>query len=636
MRRFVPFMLMLLIFLAGCATPVGVKVVSPREAYHDSFANPLSSGVVSNDTNIVLNRFNLSKKFRDSPAEAIADLHDKALTDDRRDILFALAETAYLHGEQLAKSEDPSELKDAADYFLLAAIYSYQFLLGDRPEPPPHELDPRLRTAANLYNFSLWRGFSTGDDGRLFLDAQTRSLPIGRLAISRNTETFPSKFEEFERFEPAEKYAVRGLSNRNRAPGMGMPLIGLKKSSTGAIIGGVAEPVTVFLRADSRLAEFKTGAAHASLEFYSTFDVSDVDVKGKSIPLETDMSTVLSYKLEGSQLWSFGIGAFLGKEFSSIPSGLYQLGPYQPGRIPVVLVHGTASSPVWWAEMFNTLYRDPMIRIKFQFWYFVYKSNNPVVISAGDLRTALQEKVATLDPEGKDGALRQMVIIGHSQGGLLTKLTAVDTGDNLVRAMTGKGIGDLKTSETNRKQIREFLVLKPLPFVEQVVFIATPHRGSFLSTQLVRKLITKLVRLPRTVLSKVTDFGGLLSDDVKRQLQGKTPTSIDGMSPDNPLLKALADIPLGPGIQGHSIIAIKDESTPPEGDDGVVKYTSAHLEGMDSEFIVRSKHSCQGHPFTIEEVRRILLEHLGVHVTGPAQAEPARPELPAAMHEQVH
>jgi pimeloyl-ACP methyl ester carboxylesterase len=500
-------------------------------------------------------------------------------------------------------------------------------------------LDPRLRTAANLYNFSLWRGFSTGDGGKLVLDAQTRSLPIGNLAISHNPETFPSKYEDYEKFEPAEKYAVRGISNRNRAPGIGMPLIGIKKPGSGAVIGGVVEPVTAFLRADSRLAEFKTGVARASLEFYSTFEVSDVEVKGKSIPLETDTSTVLAYKLEGSQLWSFGIGAFLGKEFSTIHSGLYQLGPYQPGRIPVVLVHGTASSPVWWAEMFNTLYRDPTIRQKFQFWYFIYKSNNPVVISASDLRNALQEKVAALDPDGKDAALRQMVVIGHSQGGLLTKLAAVDTGDNLVRSMTGKGIRDLRTTETNIKQIREILVLKPLPFVKQVVFIATPHRGSFLSTQLVRKLIAKLVRLPRTVLTKVSDIGGLLSDDVKRQLQGKTPTSIDGMSPDNPLLKALADIPLGPGIRGHSIIAIKDESTPPQGDDGVVEYASAHLEGMDSEFIVRSKHSCQGHPFTIEEVRRILLEHLGVHVTGPAQeepaAEPALSEPGATMHEQA-
>ena len=96
----------------------------------------------------------------------------------------------------------------------------------------------------------------------------------------------------------------------------------------------------------------------------------------------------------------------------------------------------------------------------------------------------------------------------------------------------------------------------------------------------------------------------------------KVPTSINGMSPDNPILKTLADTPLADGVVGHSIIAVKGGGDPHLGDDGVVAYTSAHLEGMQSEFIVRSGHSCQEHPFTIEEVRRILLEHLGT------QAEP--------------
>ena len=82
------------------------------------------------------------------------------------------------------------------------------------------------------------------------------------------------------------------------------------------------------------------------------------------------------------------------------------------------------------------------------------------------------------------------------------------------------------------------------------------------------------------------------------------------MSPDNPGLLALADIPLAPGITGHSIIAIKGDEKPPDGEDGVVKYTSAHIDYVESEFIIRSGHSCQGHPLVIEEVRRILLKHL--------------------------
>jgi hypothetical protein len=40
---------------------------------------------------------------------------------------------------------------------------------------------------------------------------------------------------------------------------------------------------------------------------------------------------------------------------------------------------------------------------------------------------------------------------------------------------------------------------------------------------------------------------------------------------------------------------------------------SAHLEGVESEKIVGSGHSTQSHPETIEEVRRILREHIGAN-----------------------
>jgi hypothetical protein len=47
-----------------------------------------------------------------------------------------------------------------------------------------------------------------------------------------------------------------------------------------------------------------------------------------------------------------------------------------------------------------------------------------------------------------------------------------------------------------------------------------------------------------------------------------------------------------------------------EGSDGLVSYRSAHVAGAASERIVRSGHSVQSQPEAIEEVRRILLEHL--------------------------
>ncbi len=86
-------------------------------------------------------------------------------------------------------------------------------------------------------------------------------------------------------------------------------------------------------------------------------------------------------------------------------------------------------------------------------------------------------------------------------------------------------------------------------------------------------------------------------------------TSLDSMSPSNPGLLALAEMPVAPGVKAHSIIAVEGDGDPHTGNDGVVEYTSAHQDGVESEFIVRSPHSCQANPLTIEEVRRILLIH---------------------------
>ena len=155
------------------------------------------------------------------------------------------------------------------------------------------------------------------------------------------------------------------------------------------------------------------------------------------------------------------------------------------------------------------------------------------------------------------------------------------------------------------------LFLEPLPFVSRVVFIATPHRGSYLSSSLARRLAQRFVSLPGTMVSRGKDALRLTEgSSAGNFLNGRLPTSLDGMSPKNPGLLVMADISVAPSIKSHSIIPVKGTGDLQRGRDGVVSYRSAHVGYVESEFIVNSKHSCLDQPATIQEVRRILHEHL--------------------------
>jgi hypothetical protein len=91
---------------------------------------------------------------------------------------------------------------------------------------------------------------------------------------------------------------------------------------------------------------------------------------------------------------------------------------------------------------------------------------------------------------------------------------------------------------------------------------------------------------------------------------GRLPTSLDSMSPKNPGLLAIAEVPVVAPIKAHSIIPISKGDPQHGGRDGVVAYSSAHVDYVESEFIVANSHTCLDNPAAIEEVRRILHEHL--------------------------
>ena len=590
----------------GCATPIGVNYVDPSVAYQSLTANVLSAEKPSSFSARELVNRNLYLRFEEDPAKALAELHSDLASEGDEDLIFALAELSFFHARN---SGDRS-------YYLAAAVYAYAFVFPGQHGTPPRLIDPRARWAVDLYNQSLTQAAKSAEGAYAIPMGGTFKLPFGELTVTFNEADLIWAGYRLKDFIPAADVEVRGLSNRYRIPGIGAPLaasiepIGATTTNQDAYIPlRMKIPVTAFLRLDDPRGALKSGKVKGDLEFYTPDSARSIKVNGVEVPIEFETTSALALQLEGAPVWDFEIAGFRSGDFTIGKQrlGLYMLHPHQTGRIPVVLVHGTASSPARWAELINELENDPRFWEHYELWLFIYNTGNPIAYSGMLLRDALTKAVADLDPEGKDPGLKQMVVIGHSQGGLLTKMTVIDTGMNLWPFSVPPD--QLNVSAETRDLLVSALIFKPLPFVKRVVFIATPHGGSYQALGVFGWLGSWLVNLPGRFVKFNVDLMTLQARGLTLGTFSGVPTSIDNMSPGNLFIRNLSAIPIAPGVVAHSIIAVDSDEPLDEGGDGVVKYMSAHIDGVASEKIVRSGHSVQGNPEAIQEVKRILIEH---------------------------
>jgi pimeloyl-ACP methyl ester carboxylesterase len=603
-----PGLLILSLLLGACATPISVTRVDPRVAQQELTQSVLSTGELTSFSQIILNRAGLYDQFKKDPEATLKVLHDEALSGQHgANYLFALAELSF----QYAEDEAPRAQKQA--YYLAAVVYAYALLFPPAGTTPPAPYDPRFRYACDLYNRALTGALRTEDGSQVELRGGAFPLPFGEMDVAFDPAQLIWLDRQLVDFVPVTDLEVKGLRNRYRQPGIGAPL------AASTIAGSAREgveipprlkvPVTLFLRIEEPRQQLTTGRLSATLELYVDFDTETVQVGAQSVPLEAEPSASLAYMLSGSRVWDFEWSGFLFGDFlrQETPTQLFALEPYRPGRIPVVFVHGTASSPARWAEMFNELQNDPRIRERYQFWFFTYETGNPILYSAMRLRESLKTALATLDPTGHDEALREMVLIGHSQGGLLVRLMVVELEDK-IRAFLP--VEELQVSPETRDLLNQIAENHPLPFVRRVIFIATPHRGSYVAGNWMAHQIGRLIRFPAQV---ARTMGEVLTSDPRLALTLKgNVSSVYGMTPGSPLVTMLSQTPPAPWVIADSIIAVKGDGPVEEGNDGVVKYTSAHLDGVESELVVRSGHSVQSNPEAIEEVRRILLENAKV------------------------
>ena len=415
---------------------------------------------------------------------------------------------------------------------------------------------------------------------------------------------------------------IRPTRTRASAPlqwaGWGVPVIGLCKSDRTAQPfaprQGYRLPVTVVADMSMRSATCEA-RCETTIRFLNPEVTKSVSIEGKQRPVAGDLyaPNLATFRRGGNPLiislrWLFQVNRF------SYPTRLIFLQPYDPNRIPVVLVHGLLSTPQMWGEVVNGLQEDPVIRKNFQFWAFFYPTGQPIPISALDLRHDLRAA------ESRYPLPRGLVLVGHSMGGIISRAEASGSGGNAVfNGVFGTDAPGVAKRLQKAPLLRDSLIFERDKNVRRVVFVCVPHRGSNIALAGPVGFFASLIRLPNNIINAVEEVADVVTTlDLRRP-----PTSIAGLSPRSPFLRALNARPID--VPHHTILGDRGRGNSPHSSDGVVPYSSGHLDTAESELVVPSDHGSFRHPAAIAEMRRILHEHLlSVGGAGAARAPAGR------------
>jgi pimeloyl-ACP methyl ester carboxylesterase len=396
--------------------------------------------------------------------------------------------------------------------------------------------------------------------------------------------------------------------------GLGVPLVGryhdagLRGPAGGYLKERLPFALTAILRPCPAPAD-ATEAVLGSLELYNPHQVTAVEVAGRQVLLARYLSApfvVMAAERARDDRLGFFRPALLEAQ-----SGLSFLEPYQPGKIPILFIHGLLSEPQMWEDLASDLRADPQITGRYQLWVFRYPTGEPFLKSAARVRAALHAVIHDLDPQRCDPALGQAVLVGHSMGGLIAKLQVTSSGRVLWDLISRHDPEALRTTPESREMVERLFFFEPVPYVKEVMYIATPHNGASLARRGLGRAASCLIHLApediETHHQLVHDNPGNFALPFCCRL----PRSVDLLRPNSWLLEGMRQLPLAPDVTTHSIIGTGRRVLGNGPADGVVPVSSARTPEVETETFIPTTHfQIHQDVRTSNTVRAILRQHL--------------------------
>lgn len=355
----------------------------------------------------------------------------------------------------------------------------------------------------------------------------------------------------------------------------------------------------------------------------------ELSFNGQHVPLAGNFTAGYGLWLARSGFSRQSLRNLFGREDGIDRPHLYMMQPYDPDRRILLMLHGLASSPEAWVNVANEIIGDEALRSEFQVWQVYYPTNLPLIFNHAAIRRLLERTLQHFDPEGTATASSGLVLVGHSMGGMISRMMISSADEQLWDWALKEHPMEPARLERLRPKVERMLRFQPFPGVERAVFIAAPHRGTPVAAHRLVRWIASFIRLPLTILENFDD--ALQARASNGTLAGSgpagMPTSIDNLNEQDTFVRAAAALPLSNTVRYHSIIGRQQAEGPlEETDDGVVPYRSAHLPGAVSEKVIVSGHSVQETAAAILELRRILHEDIQAREAG--HGVPVRTPLP--------
>ena len=455
------------------------------------------------------------------------------------------------------------------------------------------------------------------------------------------------------------------------------------------------------------------------IQLFNPYTHQTVTMFDKAYPLSANFSAGYALWLSENELGKVGVLNMLGKQQVPMPE-LFMLEPYNPNKKTIIMLHGLASSPATWVNLTNNLLADPNLQENYQVWQVFYSTNLPILENRYQIQSLIEAAYHFSDPDGINKASRNSVLIGHSMGGIISRMMLSD--DNLLDKLDsvsenvhtpstlagdtpnallvedklaenslvelGRATPDetftlsldkmletddmhdsneLLTKDTNpaeseplqlsakdtalakkllkqtyQEELNNRFMLQSLPQVDTAVFISAPLQGTDYAERWFTLPARRIIRLPldltQTFTETVVDVFTSDKASDKERKERDTMLKNSGLGSlfldngasqlsDRSAFMALThDISINPKVRHYSIMGdqkgvlggdmtklANDPKLADQLSDGVVPYHSSHLDTAYRETVITGGHSIHEDPKTVQELRKILYEHLQRH-----------------------